>query len=252
LVIVEGGENSAPDQLGDLGDDCVAGGEMSAQCMGNPIIHMANFWVIQPENPRLPKTSSKFPCGFLRTYAFQALDCPDRRGVGNNPHSVASVRRTNGACRYAVPDSIIPERGQVSENVSEPETKQPCDVFHDDEFWSYFANKTPVFTPQTRSLTVKASAFSSVAEVLAGEPAADDVNFNSVSGQSVNCEGANVMINWNLGPVFCQNFAWVFFYFAKGDSFAQTRPFKAERKAADAAEKIEKAQFFYHFRALKK
>jgi hypothetical protein len=32
-----------------------------------------------------------------------------------------------------MPESIIPERGQVSENVSKPETKEAWHVFHDDE-----------------------------------------------------------------------------------------------------------------------
>jgi hypothetical protein len=37
----------------------------------------------------------------------------DDRGVGNNPYSVASVRRTNGGSWYAMPFRIIPDRGQV-------------------------------------------------------------------------------------------------------------------------------------------
>jgi len=54
-------------------------------------------------------------------------------GVGNNPEPVAAVRGANGGSWYAVPPRIIPERGQVSENVSKPSTKERCDVFHDDE-----------------------------------------------------------------------------------------------------------------------
>jgi hypothetical protein len=57
-------------------------------------------------------------------------------GVGNNPEPVASVRGTNGGSRYAMPLSIVPDLGQVSENTVKPSTKQCCDVLHDDVFGS--------------------------------------------------------------------------------------------------------------------
>jgi hypothetical protein len=53
-------------------------------------------------------------------------------GVGNKPEPVAAVRGANGGCGYAVPPRIIPERGQVSENVPKSSTKESCDVFHED------------------------------------------------------------------------------------------------------------------------
>jgi len=68
-------------------------------------------------------------------------------GVGKNPDTITSVASANGGSRYAMPLRIIPERGQVSENVSKPPTKQCCDVFHDDEAGSYLANKPCVFAP---------------------------------------------------------------------------------------------------------
>jgi hypothetical protein len=45
-------------------------------------------------------------------------------GVGNNPDPISSVRRTNGGSRYAMPFRIVPERGQVSENVSQSSRKE--------------------------------------------------------------------------------------------------------------------------------
>jgi hypothetical protein len=53
--------------------------------------------------------------------------------VGNDPDPVPPVRGTDGGSWYTVPDSIIPERGNVSEYGSHPETKQAWDVLHDDE-----------------------------------------------------------------------------------------------------------------------
>jgi hypothetical protein len=43
------------------------------------------------------------------------------------------VRGADGGSWDTIPDRIIPERGQVSENSSHPETKQAWDVLHDDE-----------------------------------------------------------------------------------------------------------------------
>ena len=45
-------------------------------------------------------------------------------GVGQNPDSVSSVRGTNVGSWYAVPFRVIPDLGQVSENVAKPSTKQ--------------------------------------------------------------------------------------------------------------------------------
>ncbi len=53
-------------------------------------------------------------------------------GVGHNEKPVTSVRRTNGGSGNAVPFSVIPARGQVSENSVNPPNKQSCDVLHDD------------------------------------------------------------------------------------------------------------------------
>jgi hypothetical protein len=45
-------------------------------------------------------------------------------GVGNHEDSVAAVRGADGRSRYTVPDSIIPERGKVSENSLHPPNKE--------------------------------------------------------------------------------------------------------------------------------
>ena len=45
-------------------------------------------------------------------------------GVAHNPDAVSMVRGTNGGSRNAVPFRIIPERGQVPENVAKAPSKQ--------------------------------------------------------------------------------------------------------------------------------
>jgi hypothetical protein len=67
--------------------------------------------------------------------------------VGNDPYPVAPVWGTNIGSAYAVPLRIVPERGQVSENVSKPSMKQCCDVLHDDVARSNLANNSGVLAP---------------------------------------------------------------------------------------------------------
>jgi hypothetical protein len=52
--------------------------------------------------------------------------------VGQDEHSIADMRGTNGRRRDAFPFRIEPERGQIPENAIEPPNKQPWDVLHED------------------------------------------------------------------------------------------------------------------------
>jgi hypothetical protein len=52
-------------------------------------------------------------------------------GVGNNEHAIAEVRGTKGGRWYAFPLRIVPEGGQVSENVAHPPNKEPWDVLQE-------------------------------------------------------------------------------------------------------------------------
>ena len=54
----------------------------------------------------------------------RALPASTVCGVGNNPDAISAVRGANGGSWNTVPDRIVPERGQVSENGSHPERKQ--------------------------------------------------------------------------------------------------------------------------------
>tara|TARA_B100001123_G_scaffold335409_1_gene379024 strand:- start:656 stop:1117 length:462 start_codon:yes stop_codon:yes gene_type:complete len=50
-------------------------------------------------------------------------------GVGHDPDPIPSMSRANPGSADATPFRIIPERGQVSEYVSEPPRSESCDVF---------------------------------------------------------------------------------------------------------------------------
>jgi hypothetical protein len=147
-------------------------------------------------------------------------------GVGSNPNAVSDVRGANVGRRYAVPFRIKPERGQVSEYCFQPPIKQRSDVFHDDEARSKFANKTAVLGPKARFDAPNAFLGTSIADVLAREPAADDIDGNSVSGKSIGCESSNVFIAWHPRPVFCQDTPAVRFNFTESDGLESARAFE--------------------------
>src|SRR3546814_10292584 len=81
-------------------------------------------------------------------------------GVGKNPRAISDMGRANDGRWYAIPFRIIPERGQRSENVSKPSTKQLCDVLQQNELWSKFANQTGDLRKETGTLTGKSEAAS--------------------------------------------------------------------------------------------
>jgi len=83
-------------------------------------------------------------------------------GVGSNdPDAVASVRGTNGGRRYAMPLRVIPDRGQVPENISQPSTKQRCHVLQERDSGSYQANGSHECPNESRASPGKSGACAS-------------------------------------------------------------------------------------------
>jgi hypothetical protein len=136
------------------------------------------------------------------------------------------VGSANGRRWYTFPESIIPERGKISQNVSSSGTKDAWHVFSNDEAGSNLANKSPELLPETSSLTRDTSALSSEADVLAGEAAADDINGNSISGKSVGCEFSDIVVDRHLRPVFAQHRAAIRLDFAKSRCFKAASSFQ--------------------------
>ena len=87
------------------------------------------------------------------------------------------------------PLRIEPQRGQVSENSSEPSSSEHWGVLHEHETGSYLANDPSKLGPESAFLAVDAGAFSSRADVLARETARHDINsafpLSSVKGSHV-------------------------------------------------------------------
>jgi hypothetical protein len=86
------------------------------------------------------------------------------------------VGRAHVGSSYATPLRVIPEGGQVCENDIHPPSKESCDVLHENVSGSYFANDTGVLRPKTRAGATDPGSLSGLADVLAGEPAAEDVD----------------------------------------------------------------------------
>ena len=83
-------------------------------------------------------------------------------GIGSNdPDAVSLVRRTNGGRRYAMPFRVIPDRGQVSENISQPSTKQRCHVLQHRVPGSNQANGSHEWPYESRASPGKSGASAS-------------------------------------------------------------------------------------------
>lgn len=287
---VHGGEDRAANDSRDFGDYGVSEHFKSVCPVGYPISHSTHIGFSAPDvsettcdsinclpidERRLTAGEDRFPLslsseadgvGQYLTAAGSPLrgsfamlprfSASFARGVGQNPDPVASVRRTNGGSWYAVPLRIIPERGQVSENSSKPSTKQSCDVLHDDKSGCQFANKTGDFGPKARTFSGKSCALSGSANVLAWEPARDNVNgANPIGSKSLCGKLAHVSVAGDFGPMLCEDAAGKVFDFAERDCFKagvfaiMGCPFQPQRKAAYSREKIEDTQLAHSPRA---
>lgn len=86
------------------------------------------------------------------------------------------MRGTNGGSRYTVPLRIIPERGQRPEYGVKSPSKESCDVFQEHVAGSQFANHSGDLVEQAGTLSGQSGPASGVADVLAWEPAGNQVN----------------------------------------------------------------------------
>lgn len=147
--------------------------------------------------------------------------------------------RTNGARGYNRPLRVIPDSGQVSENVSHSPDKQRCDVFHEDKSGSKLANEARKFTPQAGSLSRKPCASASETDVLAWESAGNDIGAGDpIGSQSVCRELADIGVAGDAGPVTGEDAPGVLVTLAERDG-RESCALKSEGEPSDAAEQVE-------------
>jgi hypothetical protein len=114
-------------------------------------------------------------------------------GVGHKPDPISDVRGTEGASRYAVPLCVVPERGQVPENVAKPPSKEPWDVLHEHVAGSKKANETGVFGPHP-SLVCLGELEAGGTDGLAGEASAENIDCWGL-------ESSDIPVARDVGPV---------------------------------------------------
>ena len=98
------------------------------------------------------------------------------RSNGEDP--VTAVRGADGSCRYAIPDRVVPERGQRPENFSPDgsvvESKDVRHVLHEDVSGSKLANGSGHLSPQNGLGVSESLLLARAACALAGEAAGEE------------------------------------------------------------------------------
>lgn len=89
-----------------------------------------------------------------------------------------------------IPTRIKPERGQITEDDTEPARSEHWGVLHEDVGGSNLANDASELSPETAALAIDAGALARARDVLAREAAADDVD---VPTPGLPIEGADVI-----------------------------------------------------------
>ena len=69
-------------------------------------------------------------------------------GVGNNEYPFPMVRGTKAGSGKHFPFRIVPDVGQVLQNVLNAAGEQPADVFNDGVLWADLADEAHVLIPQ--------------------------------------------------------------------------------------------------------
>lgn len=105
--------------------------------------------------------------------------------IGEDEDAVPLVRGAEGGSREAIPLRVVPERGQLSENDSEPPSKESCGVLHDEDARSKFANDAGDLEEKGGSLASESGSSPGGTEILAGEAGAEDVDAVEVPPSAV-------------------------------------------------------------------
>lgn len=150
------------------------------------------YWFSVNPNPLLPYFSAYFS-RLASNFGTSWHSKPALVGVGSNePKPVTLMRGTDIGSSQHSPPAVIPERGQVTENSSEPPSNEGWAVFHEDEAGSNFAHDPRHVSPHPAALAVNAGALAGNADILAREATRNHVN-NSAPRVSV--KGPNVIPN---------------------------------------------------------
>jgi hypothetical protein len=146
---------------------------------------------------------------------------------------------THGVSADTIPLRIIPERGKVSENDSEPTSSEGCNILHEYEAGSKLANEASKLRPEAAPLAGDANSLPCLANVLAGEASADCINGNSIGSQAVGAKLSHVIVAGNLRPMLSQHTPAERVDFAERHRAEPAGALQPKVEAADASEQRE-------------
>jgi hypothetical protein len=229
-------KDGVADQLGDLRRYGVAKRDKSVHPIGKPIRNSN----CSGEIGCAPKAAT-----YLRQAGHFCIDGAVKLafvvGVCTNPPTAsAMVSPRLSARNTARLDSGIAEVGKKVRNTIQGGA---FDVLGDDDTRLKFSDEPGHLWPHVDSDTPPTRR---TREWLAREPAADGVNGNSIGSKSICGEVADVMVAGHLRPVLGEDAAWELFDLAERDGLEPAGALQTERKAADAAEQVEKAVRLFH------
>jgi hypothetical protein len=168
--------------------------------------------------------------------AFAAL------GVGHDPDAVPSVGRAKGGSGNTVPLTVMPDRSEPPEHFVQSAIAKGDNVFDDRPARADFGDEAEHFEPQAGTGASKAPAASGNTDILAGETAADRVNGNSVCFQTAGAELSDIIVNWHMRPMMCQDSFRERFDLTERNRFEPLSPFEAERKTTYSGKEVKQFQ----------
>lgn len=237
-------QDGIADQFRDLRNYGVSEGGTSVHDVGKPISHSSHTGFGRPRNMSSSRVCDFWPFGLIKYLPVQVPDwrgdAPVLHGVGHNPYSVAEMGGANVGSWYAMPLSVIPERGQVIEDTSKSSNKEGWRVFQDDKTWSKLPNHSGDLGPKATALSSDALSPTGQANVLTGETGCNDIDATS-NGRAV--EFPHVAVAGDIGPVLGEDFARERFDFAEGNGFESASSFEAKAKSSNARKKVENFEF---------
>jgi hypothetical protein len=133
-----------------------------------------------------------------------------------------------------MPFRVIPDLGQVSENGSQPSTKQRCHVLQHGPDGSYHANGSNDFPVESRTGSGKPGATTGETKILTWETGRDNIRFTFRE-----FHGGYVFVDGHRPKVLLNDGAGMRLDLAEAHSLKAAGPVKAERHSAYPCEKIE-------------
>ena len=153
----------------------------------------------------------------------------------DDPDSLSDVRGVLGTSRNSNRPPGVAVGFQVSEHLVESQRDVTNNIFSKYPSGSDFANNSAHLRPEVARV-FRASLLAGMAEWLTRVAACDDPDVSdSVPSQSVCCNGVNVLVAGNIGPVLSQDGAGERFDFTEGDG-SHSGSFQTKADAADSAE----------------